>query len=257
MPNNPFVLDNKLVLITGGGAGIGKAIAVEVANAGGRVVITGRRGDVLAAACAEIGDRAEYVVNDVADLPGIPSLIGRIEKEIGPLYGLVNNAGVTLMKAALETTDEDFLRLLTVHLRASFSLIRESAGRMAERKSGSIVNICSLSAIFGVEHCVAYTAAKSGMKSIVRPLAMELAPLGVRINDIAPGWIESDMTRASGNPARKKRIEERTPMGRYGNPEEIAFGAVYLLSPAAGFVTGTELVIDGGMTAAGMYVAGK
>ncbi|MDR1533754.1 MAG: SDR family oxidoreductase [Planctomycetota bacterium] len=257
MTDNPFALDDKLVLITGGGSGIGKAIAGAVAKAGGRVVISGRRREALAAARAEIGDRAEYLVNDVADLSGVPGLIERIEKEIGPLYGLVNNAGVTLMKAALETTDEDFLRLLTVHLRASFALIRESARRMAERKSGSIVNICSLSAIFGVEHCVAYTAAKSGLKGIVRPLALEFAPLGVRINDIAPGWIESDMTRTSGNPARKRRIEERTPLGRYGHPEEIAFGAVYLLSPAAGFVTGTELVIDGGMTAAGMYVTGK
>lgn len=253
MLNNPFALDDKLVMVTGGGTGIGKAIARAVVNAGGRVVITGRREDVLSAACAEIGDKAKYVVNDATDLPGIPGMIDGVEKNIGPLYGLVNNAGVTLMKAALETTDEDFLRLLTVHLRASFALIRESARRMAERKSGSIINICSLSAIFGVEHCVAYTAAKSGMKGIVRPLSMEFAPLGVRINDIAPGWIETEMSRKAGNPVRRKCIEERNPLKRFGKPEEVAYGAVYLLSPAASYVNGAELVIDGGITNTGMY----
>lgn len=254
MLKNPFTLDGKLVLVTGGGTGIGKAIAQGVINAGGKVVITGRREQILVDACKEMGDQAKYVVNDVTDLAGIPALTKKIEDEIGPIYGLVNNAGVTLVTSSFDTTDDDFLRLLTVHLRASFALIRECARYMGERKSGSIINICSLSSIFGVEHCTAYTAAKSGMKGIIRPLAMEFAPLGIRLNDIAPGWIESDMTKNSGNPVRKKYIEDRTPMKQYGKPEDIAYGAVYLLSPAARFVTGTELVIDGGITNTGVYM---
>lgn len=254
MPENPFSLKDKLVLITGGGTGIGKAVARGVIDAGGRAVIVGRREQVLRDACRDLGERSAHVVGDVADLPSIPALIREIEDNVGPIYGLVNNAGVTLVRSSLETSDEDFLQLLTVHLRASFALIRECAGFMRKRGGGSVVNICSLSAIFGVEHCVAYTAAKSGMKGIVRPLAMEFAPFGIRINDIAPGWIESDMTRTSGNPVRKKYIEERTPLKSYGKPEDIAYGAVYLLSPAARFVTGTELVIDGGLTNTGVYM---
>lgn len=253
--NSPFSLEGKLVLITGGGTGIGKAIARAIVDAGGEVILTGRRERILAETCAELGGKARFIVNDITNLPGIPALAGKIEEDIGPLYGLVNNAGVALMQNSLETTDDDFLRLLTVHLRASFALIRECAKSMGERKSGSIINICSLSSIFGVECCTAYTAAKSGMKGIVRPLAMELAPLGIRVNDIAPGWIESDMTRTSGNPVRKKYIEQRTPLKQYGRPEDIAYGAVYLLSPAARFVTGTELVIDGGLTNTGIYMA--
>lgn len=254
MSSNPFSLADKLILITGGGTGIGKATARAVIEAGGRAVILGRRENILRDACRELGPRSAHVVGDVEDLPSLPDLVRRIEEEVGPLYGLVNNAGVTLVRSSLETSDEDFLRLLTVHLRASFALIRECARFMLTRGEGSVVNICSLSSIFGVEHCVAYTAAKSGMKGIVRPLAMELAPHGIRVNDIAPGWIESDMTRTSGNPVRRKYIEERTPLKSYGKPEDIAYGAVYLLSPAARFITGTELVIDGGLTNTGVYM---
>lgn len=253
MLKNPFTLDGKLVLITGGGTGIGKAIAQGVVNAGGRVVINGRREEALADACKELGDQASYVVADITDLPGIPAHVKHIEDTIGPIYGLVNNAGIALPSHTLDVTDDDLLTVLTVHVRASFALIREIVPYMAQRKSGSIINICSLSAIFGVEGFTAYTAAKSALKGIVRPLAMEFAPLGVRINDIAPGWIETEMSRKAGNPVRRKCIEERNPLKRFGKPEEVAYGAVYLLSPAASYVNGAELVIDGGITNTGMY----
>lgn len=253
MLKNPFTLDGKLVLITGGGTGIGKAIAKAVVNAGGKVVITGRREDVLAEACKEIGAESNYVVADIADLPAIPAHVKDLEDRFGPIYGLVNNAGIALPSHTADVTDDDFLKVLTVHLRASFALIRECVKYMGQRKSGCIINICSGSSVFGVEGFTAYTAAKSGMKGIVRPLAMEYAPLGIRINDIAPGWIETEMSRKSGNPVRKQCILDRVPLKRFGTPEEIGYGAVYLLSPAASYITGSELVIDGGITNTGMY----
>lgn len=255
--SNPFSLENKLVVITGGGTGIGYATAEEVVRAGGSVVITGRREDVLAEACEKLGSKAGYVQNDVTNLPEIPNLVKKIEADFGPIYGLVNNAGETLIRPALETSDDDMLRLLTGHVRASFAMARECALRMKERNSGSIIFICSLSSIFAVKNCLAYTAGKAGMKGITRTLAYELAPHGIRVNDIAPGWIDTPMAKfatqhKNTDPNRRKRIEERTPLGHYGEPADIGCAAVYLLSPASKFVTGFELVVDGGITNTGI-----
>ncbi|MCL2000391.1 MAG: SDR family oxidoreductase [Planctomycetes bacterium] len=255
--SSSFSLENKLVVITGGGTGIGFATAQEVIKAGGSVAITGRREAVLAKACEKLGSKASYFQNDVMNLPEIPNLIKRIETEVGPIYGLVNNAGETLIRPALETTDDDLLKLLTNHVRGSFAMTRECALYMKERNSGSVIFICSLSAIFAVRNCLAYTAGKAAMKGITRTLAYELAPYGIRVNDIAPGWIETDMGRLAAqhkatDPNRRKRIEERTPLGRYGEPGDIGCAAVYLLSQAAKFVTGFELVVDGGITNTGI-----
>ena len=255
--SSSFNLDNKLVVITGGGTGIGFATAQEVIKAGGSVVITGRRESILAEACKKLGDKAKYYQNDVMNLPEIPNLVKRIENEVGPIYGLVNNAGYTLIRPALETSDDDLLALLTNHVRGSFAMTRECAQYMKTRNSGSVVFICSLSSIFAVKNCLAYTAGKAGMKGITRTLAYELASYGIRVNDIAPGWIETDMGKFAAqhkatDPNRRKRIEERTPLGHYGEPADIGCAAVYLLSQAAKFVTGFELVVDGGITNTGI-----
>lgn len=243
-----FELNNTLALVTGGGTGIGYGICKSVIEAGGRVVMTGRREDVLKAACDSLGERASFIRHDVDDLHSIPDFIERVEEEQGPIGILVNNAGAHLKKPAAETTDEEFDRVLQTHLHGGFALSRECGRRMIERGEGSIVQMLSMAAVFGLPLVCAYTAAKSAMTGLVRGLAVEFSPHGVRVNGIAPGFIRTPMTdRALGqDPDRKARVLARTPMGRLGEPQDIGRAVVYLASPAGRFVTGVVLPIDGG-----------
>jgi len=248
--NNPFSLENKLALITGGGTGIGFGMSKAIINAGGRVVITGRRVDVLKAACDKLGERATYMVHDITKFSTTPKLVNDIEGGIGSIDILINNAGVHLRKLLVETTDEEFSQVIQTHLSGSFALTRECAKYMIERKSGSVIFITSMAAIFGLPYVIAYTAAKSAVKGMVSGLATELSPSGIRVNAIAPGWIESVMLRKSfeGDTEREKKILNRMPMGRIGDPEDIGNAAVYLSSPAAKYITGVILPVDGGVS---------
>jgi gluconate 5-dehydrogenase len=247
----PFRLDGEIALVTGGGTGLGFGIARRMAEAGAIVVITGRRSEALQLAVGEIGPRAHFLVHDVTDLGAAPKLIDRIADLVkAPPTILVNNAGNHIKKPALETTDEDFQRILDTHVKGSFALTRAVGPQMVARKKGSIVFIASMASIFGIPQVVAYTAAKAAYTGMVKALAVELSPHGVRVNAIAPGWIESDISRKAleNDPARKEKILGRTPMARLGEADDVAYGAVYLSSPAAKFVTGTTLVVDGGIS---------
>lgn len=254
MSMNPFDLSGKLVLITGGGSGLGLATAQAVVDAGGRAVITGRNEDKLKAAAASLGKNAGYVVNDIAELETIPTLARTVEEEYGPIYGLMNNAGISCVGKTLETDDDTFAKLLDIHVRGAFALTRECVPYMQKRKEGSIIFICSMASRFGMKNCPAYTAAKSALHGMSRGLAMDFAADGIRVNSIAPGFIVTDMTNGvnAKNPGRKAYIESNIPMGYYGQPEDIAWAALYLLSPAGRYVTGTEIVVDGGASNAGV-----
>ena len=244
-----FSLEGRLVLITGGGTGLGLAMARAVVGAGGGVVITGRTEQALRAACEAMGERARYIVSDVRDRSKLPALLSEIESRHGPIFGLVNNAGNHLKKPSLETTDEEFLSVIDTHLLSGFALARECARLMVARNEGVILMICSMSALFGLTDTPAYTAAKSALYGLTRELATEYSPRGVRVNAIIPGFIESRMLRDvfDRDPARERRVLARTPMGKLGAPEDIGNAAAFLLSPAAKFITGTQLVVDGGM----------
>lgn len=246
--NNPFGLSGKLALVTGGGTGLGLGMAHAILQAGGKVVITGRREDKLQEACAELGSGSAYVRHDINRLDTIPDLVREAEDRFGPIEILINNAGNHLKKSAMETSDEGFAEVLQTHVQGGFSLTRECAKSMVPRNSGSILFISSMSARMGIPNVVAYTAAKTAVAGMVRALASELSPHGVRVNSITPGWIESSMTRQAldGDPERKKKILSRTPMGHLGSAEDIGLAAVYLCSPAARFVTGVDLRVDGG-----------
>jgi len=233
-----FSLDGQTALITGGGTGIGLAIAQSLHTAGARVVLVGRREAELRAATNEIGARASFYVHDVTDLAAAPALVERITNEIGPIDCLVNNAGIHLEK------------VLRTHVFGSHALVRAVAPGMVERKRGSILFIASMASLIGIPQVIAYTAAKSAFVGMVKGYATELSPLGIRVNAIAPGWIETEMSRKAlnGDPARKSKVLGRTPLAKFGTPGDVGWAAVYLASPAASFVTGVTLPVDGGVS---------
>lgn len=245
---NPFSLEGQLALITGGGTGIGLEIARCMVAAGATVVITGRREAVLQDARQELGDAAHYLVNDVDDLNSLEALVAEIEALHGPLDILVNNAGINMKKPALDVTDEEFDRILHTNLHAVFALTRACARRMVARRKGVILMISSMAAYYGIDRVVAYAASKSALEGMVKVLASEFSKDNVRVNAIAPGFIETEMSRTAMNsdPERRDRAMRRTPMGKFGQPADIGHAAVFLASDAAGYVTGASLPVDGG-----------
>lgn len=248
MDQSKFSLEGKTALITGGGTGIGLGIAASMAEAGAKVIITGRREEVLAEAVGELGGNAAYRVHDLNQMTGIPNLVKELESSFGPLDILVNNAGIHLKKWAQETTDEEFLKVIQTNLLSAFSLTRECARGMLERKSGSIVFISSMAAIFGIDRVVAYSTAKTALTGLMNTLVTEYSPHNVRVNAIAPGWIESEMflKAVNSDPDRKAKIVNRISMPGFGRPEDIGNAAVFLSSEAARYITGVLLPVDGG-----------
>lgn len=243
-----FSLEGEVALITGGGTGIGLAIAQSMHAAGARVVLVGRREPELQAATGPLGARATYLVHDITQLDDAALLIERVEAQSGPVTCLVNNAGVHLKKPAVDTTPGEFQQVLQTHVLGAHALTRAVAPGMMKRGHGSILFTASMASFLGIPLVIAYTAAKSAYLGLVRAYSVEFAAQGVRVNAIAPGWIETAMSRKAldGDPPRKAKILGRTPMGRLGVPEDIGWAAVYLSSPAAKFVTGVVLPVDGG-----------
>jgi NAD(P)-dependent dehydrogenase (short-subunit alcohol dehydrogenase family) len=243
-----FSLAGRVALITGGGTGIGLEIARCMVAAGATVIITGRREAVLQESAAELGEGAHFVVNDICDLASLDGLVERIEANHGPLDILVNNAGINMKKPALEVTDEDFSRIIHTNLNAVFSLTRAAAKRMIARRSGVILMISSMAAYYGIDRVVAYAASKSAVEGMVKVLASEFSAQGVRVNAIAPGFIETEMSRTAMNsdPDRRDRAMRRTPMGKFGKPADIGHAAVFLASEGARYITGVSLPVDGG-----------
>jgi NAD(P)-dependent dehydrogenase (short-subunit alcohol dehydrogenase family) len=243
-----FSLSGKLALITGGGTGLGLGMAQCFVAAGAQVVITGRRQEPLEAACQALGPQAHFQVMDVTDKARIPGWIKDIENRLGPLDVLVNNAGINKKISSLEMTDADFAQILDTNLHSVFALTREVARQMLPRGQGSIIMISSMAAIYGLANVAAYGASKAAVAGMTRILASEYSPQGVRVNSIAPGFIDTPMLRKAieGDDARRAKILGRTPMNHFGQPDDIGWAAVYLASDAARYVTGTLLPVDGG-----------
>jgi len=246
--NQAFRLDDEVAIITGGGSGLGLGIAQCMAQAGARVVLVGRRKSVLADACASIGEQATAEPLDITQFDQADALVSRVSERVGPISILVNNAGTHLKRPAHETSAQDFSQVLQTHVLAAHNLARAVLPGMVARQHGSVLFMASMASLMGVPNIIAYSAAKSAIVGMVRSLSTEVAQHGVRVNAIAPGWIESDMLRQAleGDPQRKAKILSRTPMERFGAPEDIGWAAVYLCSAAAKFVTGIVLPVDGG-----------
>ncbi|MCA9259413.1 MAG: SDR family oxidoreductase [Planctomycetales bacterium] len=244
----PFSLTGQTALITGGGTGLGLGIARAFVAAGARVAIVGRRSEVLEHAAAELGDQATWEAQDINRHDELPSLVGRIEERLGPLSILVNNAGIHRKKLAVDTSVNEFAEVIETNLISAFALVQAALPGMIERADGNVLFIASMASLIGIPQVAAYSAAKAGHLGLVRSLAAEVSPHGVRVNAVAPGWIESDMLRRAmqGDPARADKVLGRTPLNRFGNAQDIGWAATYLCSPAARFVTGVVLPVDGG-----------
>lgn len=246
-----FRLDGEVALITGGGTGLGLGIARAFVQAGAKVVLAGRRQSELEQAAGSLGSAAFSAVHDVTVTGGASHLVARAADLAGaPVSILVNNAGIHLKKDAVDTSAEEFSAVLQTHVLGAHALAAAVLPGMMERRHGSILFIASMASLFGIPKVVAYSAAKSAHLGMVRTLAVETGAHGVRVNAIAPGWIDSAMSRKAldDDPARKAKILGRTPLGRLGESEDIGLAAVYLSSPAAKFITGVVLPVDGGIS---------
>lgn len=247
---NPFSLEGETALITGGGSGVGLGIATSFVQAGARVVLVGRQEARLRQAVRKLDGRAAYLTHDITQVQNARELIRRATAQVGPISILVNNAGIHLKKPAVDTEPAEFDAVLQTHVVAAFSLTRAVLPRMMRRRHGNILFTASMASLFGIPMVAAYSAAKSAHIGLVRSLATEVSAHGVRVNAIAPGWIDAGMTLKAlwDDKARARRILERTPMRRFGTPEDVGWAATYLCSPAARFVTGVILPVDGGVS---------
>jgi NAD(P)-dependent dehydrogenase (short-subunit alcohol dehydrogenase family) len=243
------------VLVTGGASGIGLAIVEAVLAEGGRAVVA----DLDAASldrCRDIlgaqQDRVRYQQMNVADEDAVIRAVEAIEAEFGALTGVVNSAGIGRDVPALDTSVDLFRRMLEVNLIGSFVVSREAAKHMRAR-GGSIVNIASVSGIKGNKGRVAYGASKGGVLTMTKVMAVELAPLGIRVNAIAPGPIETPLVQEVHTPEVRAAWMTTVPQRRYGSPDEIAGAALFLLDDRkSSYVTGQTICVDGGFTAAGI-----
>ncbi|WKZ61038.1 MAG: glucose 1-dehydrogenase [Cyclobacteriaceae bacterium] len=241
-------MGKKIAIVTGGSSGIGFAIARKFSQQGIHTIILGRDEQKLNEAVALLGSNGEAIAFDVTNLNSIPELIKKIINQHGQVDVLVNNAGINLKKSALEVTDQEFQQILLTNLTSVFALTREVAKNMVAKKSGSIINISSMAAQYGLPGVVAYAASKTAIEGMTRTLAVELSPHGVRVNCIAPGFIATKMsaTALNGDPERKQKVLSRTPMGRLGDPNDVANAAYFLASDDSTFITGTVVPVDGG-----------
>lgn len=238
-----------IALITGGSSGIGYAIAQRFLKEGYKTIITGRDLSKLKDAAQRLGDDCEAIQFDMDWLEQMPDFVARIKNIYGNIDVFINNAGINQKKAFTEVTNEDFERIVKVNQTGLFALSREVVKIMLEQESrGVIVNISSMSAHYGIPKVVPYTATKTALEGMTRAMAVELSPLGIRVNCVAPGFIKTPMSAQAldNDPERKNKVLSRTPMSKLGLPEDIANAVFFLASNQAAFITGETLKVDGG-----------
>jgi 2-deoxy-D-gluconate 3-dehydrogenase len=245
-----FDLTDRVAIVTGGNGGIGRGIAIGLAEAGAAVAVFGRNDEKNERVLGElraIGTPSIAMNVDVTDRNGLEPAIQRVESELGSVGILVNNAGnVSLSGGVLLERSEDWDRVIETQLNAVFLLSKLVAGSMVKQNRGKIINIGSMYSFFGSGLIPSYSAAKGAIIQLTKSMAIELASHNIQVNAIAPGWIETDMTAPVRTMPLNDEILARTPAGRWGQPEEIAGTAVYLASQASDFVTGTTIRVDGG-----------
>ncbi|MBI0536012.1 3-oxoacyl-[acyl-carrier-protein] reductase [Roseomonas sp. KE2513] len=241
-----FDLTGKSALVTGATGGIGAAIARALHAQGARVALTGRREAELASLAEELGERAFVAAADLSDPAAPAALVEKVEAEFGSLDILVNNAGLTRDGLALRMGDKDWSDVIEVDLSAPFRLARASLRGMMKRRSGRIISIASIVGVTGNPGQANYAAAKAGLIGMSKALAQEVAPRGVTVNVVAPGFIRTAMTDAL-NDAQKAALMGRIPLGKMGAVEDIAAAVAYLASDEAAWVTGVTLHVNGGM----------
>lgn len=249
-----FSLTGKTALVTGAGRGIGRGLALAFAEAGADVAINSRTQTELHEVAGEIearGRRAVVLQGDVSTADQARSTVHRAISDLGQLDILLNAAGTAIRAPAEDVTEEQYDRQLNVNLRGTYFACQEAGRHMIERGAGSIINIGSLTTSFGLPLRSVYASTKGAVGQLTKTLAVEWAARGVRVNCIAPGWILTPLTQPlHDNPETSAWIVGRTPMGRWGRPEDLMGAAVYLASDASAFMTGQTLYIDGGFIVA-------
>lgn len=252
-----FDLKGKTAIITGAGRGIGKAIALGLSEAGCNVVICSRTISELEEVAKEIELRngnVAIIACDITIPSNIDSVIEKAKKCFGKIDILINNAGMTVKKPAEEYTLVDWNRVLNVNLTGVFLFAQKVGIEMLKQKQGSIINISSIASKTALTGSIAYGASKGGVNMITKTLASEWATRGVRVNGIAPAYIETPLIEniKVNNEGFSTTVEQRTPMKRMGKPQEIIGLALFLASPAASYITGETIFVDGGWTAIGI-----
>ncbi len=247
-----FDLTGHVAVVTGGGRGLGRAIAEGLAKHGAKLVLCGRNAGTLAAAAEAIGPDVLTVAADVSQEADVLAVRDAALERFGAVHVLVNNAGVNPIYAGIERTSlAEWQHILDVNLTGTFLCCKHIGGLMAEAGQGSVITISSVAGHVGLRRSVPYCATKGGVELLTRALALDWAPKGVRVNCIAPGYFETDLTAGMReNEAMSSRLLAATPMGRFGRDPDIVGAAVYLASPASAYVTGQSLLVDGGYTAA-------
>lgn len=248
-------LDGKIALVTGAGSGLGKAIAVAMAEAGADCAVTElpEKRELLDPVCADIravGRRAMPLPLRLPDQDSIDAAVARTVEGMGRIDVLVNNAGVNVPRPALEVSEEDWDRVLDVNLKGLFFMSQSAARLMKESGGGRIVNIASQNGLVGYYKRAAYCASKAGVVNLTRVLAIEWAPLKINVNAVGPTFILTPLTQSTwDDPAMREDLLMRIPLGRVGTPQDVVGAVVFLASPAADLITGHTLLVDGGWTA--------
>ena len=251
---DPFRLDGKVAVVTGGGGGLGSLAARAFAAAGADVAVVGRTAGTLQAVVDGVrgkGRRAEAVVADVTHSAEVNRMVEQVVGAFGRIDVLFNNAGVTSPKTVVELTDEDWHRIMDTSATGAFYCARAAVPVMMRQGEGCIINMGSILSARGMARRTAYSAAKAAVTNLTRALALELGPHGIRVNAIAPTVIVTDLNRelVRTQPQLYQAVLDRTPLGRLGEPEDLAGALVFLASSASRFVTGQTLFVDGGYTA--------
>jgi len=244
-------LAGKVALVTGGGRGIGRAAALALAREGADVAVAVSRDIAAAEAVAEeiraLGRRALAQQTDVADGEACEALISAVAAKLGRLDCLINNAGITRDGLVMRMGDADWDAVMNVNLKGAFHTTRAALKRMVRQRSGRIVNVTSVVGLTGNAGQANYAAAKAGLIGLTRSTAKEVASRGITCNAVAPGWIRTQMTEGLPKAVAEKTLAS-IPLGRYGEPEDVAGSVVFLCSDAAAYITGQVLVVDGGLT---------
>lgn len=248
---NQFNLKGKLSLVTGGGRGIGLGIAMSLAALGSNLMIVARTRSQLEEASASIlaagGVRVGTVCADVSDLSTHDTILQQTIDQFGSIDVLVNNAGSNIRKPFLEVTVEDYDAIMQIQLKSVYFLTQRVAKQMVLSGGGKIINLASLTSKIGVANISIYGAAKGGVFALTKSLSLELAPYGITVNAVAPGYVRTSMTEAAfTDPKRQEWMLSRIPLRRFGQPEDVGGAVAYLASPAGDYLNGEVIFIDGG-----------
>jgi NAD(P)-dependent dehydrogenase (short-subunit alcohol dehydrogenase family) len=252
---SPFSLEGRVAVVVGGTSGIGRAIALALADAGADVVASARRSNLVESVAGEIEDRGRRTLRvsaDVADRASLVAVRDACLARFGRLDILVSAAAITKRVPSIEMDDVDWRRIIDTNLTGTLHACQVFGAPMLEQKAGRIITVASLASMVGFFEVAAYTASKAAVAGLTRALAVEWAPNGVTVNAVAPGIIRTDLNRALIDSPRGKELLTRTPMRRFGEPDDVAGAAVFLASDAARFITGQLLVVDGGFLASGV-----